>query len=620
MFPHRQSDRSNRLRRVVALVGVVACATWLLPAMAEPVAAATVPPRADWTVTLDSVPARSQRVGSVFEVDLQVDVLFGASFAQYYDLNYAVPDNFRIESAAVGDSPCTVVAQAIRCSFPVTYENGQARIFLTPLAPGQDIQSTVSVVGEQGEPNPDPSPNQVTFTNDVTSSLVDLEGALFTYSESGQSQGTPFTLDGSLLNSGSNQAIEFSAVLEVPEGFAIGAVQLQPGQIDPFSIYPGDLASGTCGVQGQTVTCEGISLPPNSYRFLQVEVTPTVSGTGLTSQLTLSSTWPSQQEVNPDPHPNMASLSIDVAANDLPAPVSGTVTDPTGAPVGGVIVLAYAPTDGFAPTAWATTGANGTYAMPPLPAGSYAVAFLPPATTGLPGQWSGGMASRSSATLVIVDGSGVTIAGINAQLKAAASIAGTVRGPGGTALSGVPVLAFVTGTFWIPAASTVSASDGSYRFDGLPAGSYDVVFRPAASSGLLAQWYQGQLLRSTADPLILSAGTETSGIDADLVAGGGLSGRATGPGGAALPGTRVVAYGPGDTWVGSYETTTAADGSFVLAGLRTAPYQIRFVPPVGSGLTPLWYRNTPSRARSIPVQVTATGTQTSIDAAWAPSA
>ena len=57
--------------------------------------------------------------------------------------------------------------------------------------------------------------------------------------------------------------------------------------------------------------------------------------------------------------------------------ISGTVTNTGSTPVAGASVLAYAPADGFAPTAVATTAADGSYALTLAP-GSYDLLVVGP--------------------------------------------------------------------------------------------------------------------------------------------------------------------------------------------------------------------------------------------------
>ena len=84
------------------------------------------------------------------------------------------------------------------------------------------------------------------------------------------------------------------------------------------------------------------------------------------------------------------------------AVVSGKVTDSTGAPLADVTVYAVGPYDTWVPTEWRTTGADGTYSFPYLPAADYAIGFRRPADPTIH-WWPSGTTRRSDATLVPVD-------------------------------------------------------------------------------------------------------------------------------------------------------------------------------------------------------------------------
>ena len=98
--------------------------------------------------------------------------------------------------------------------------------------------------------------------------------------------------------------------------------------------------------------------------------------------------------------------------------LSGTITGPTGAPVAGVRISMYLPSDGLYALRWATTGADGTYTfpVPTLGAGSYKVAIRPPVGSGLRAEWFDNVATREAATAIPL-GPGIS-ATASAQLAA----------------------------------------------------------------------------------------------------------------------------------------------------------------------------------------------------------
>jgi len=65
---------------------------------------------------------------------------------------------------------------------------------------------------------------------------------------------------------------------------------------------------------------------------------------------------------------------------------------------------------------WTTTAADGTYRFPNLPAGTYKIAFRPPAASGLRSEWFDDVATRDAAWAITL-ASGASAAA-NAQLTA----------------------------------------------------------------------------------------------------------------------------------------------------------------------------------------------------------
>ena len=86
--------------------------------------------------------------------------------------------------------------------------------------------------------------------------------------------------------------------------------------------------------------------------------------------------------------------------------LSGTVTGPTGAPLGGVRVVLFGPTDTWAGSYEAVTASDGTYLLPALAPASYRVRFVPPSSSGLAAQWYGNTPDRGASPLVAVTGGG----------------------------------------------------------------------------------------------------------------------------------------------------------------------------------------------------------------------
>ncbi len=100
--------------------------------------------------------------------------------------------------------------------------------------------------------------------------------------------------------------------------------------------------------------------------------------------------------------------------------ITGTVTGPADAPVGGECVTATPAGRGFAgslPPEVAVTRPVGSYSLTALQPGGYKVKFTAGCgDTGFQAQWWKDAGSAGAATVITV-GAGVTVAGIGAALK-----------------------------------------------------------------------------------------------------------------------------------------------------------------------------------------------------------
>ena len=187
--------------------------------------------------------------------------------------------------------------------------------------------------------------------------------------------------------------------------------------------------------------------------------------------------------------------------------ISGRVTDAQGNGLGGVSVNA----DAGSGYGWATTAEDGTYVVTDLPAGDFRVCF---------DDWDGNYAfecydnqpDSDSADLVTLS-LGEQISDIDAQLDVGGSISGRVTDPDGSGLGGVDVFVSSPEGFFIGGA--ITAGDGTYVVNGLPAGEFRVCFDDW-NGNFAFECYDNQPDSDSADPVTLSLGEQISDIDAQL--------------------------------------------------------------------------------------------------------
>lgn len=284
--------------------------------------------------------------------------------------------------------------------------------------------------------------------------------------------------------------------------------------------------------------------------------------------------------------------------------ITGTVTDAvTHNGIASDSVTVFDANGSVAGTA--STDANGAYTVHGLPAGSYRVGF---SDSGHFAEYYADSSSLDTADSVTV-GSGAATAGIDVSLVPFATISGTVTDAAthnGIADTGVTVydaLGNVAGT-----AST--DADGNYSVTGLAAGNYRLAF---AHSTYTSQYYDGASSLADASQVSASAGVTTTGIDAALVALGGLSGTVTdGASHAALPNIAVTVYSANGDVVAT--TTTDANGAYTVSHLEAGQDKVRFSDP-GSFYATQYYNGEPSLDAADPVTIADGQTTSGIDIA-----
>jgi phage gpG-like protein len=291
--------------------------------------------------------------------------------------------------------------------------------------------------------------------------------------------------------------------------------------------------------------------------------------------------------------------------------IAGTVTSAsTGLPIGGIEVCAYEEA-GESPFGECTsTEPSGRYALTGLTAGAYIVEFSSPATgaSDYVRQYYDDRSRPEEAEAVKVSVGSVT-PGIDAQLKDGGRVTGKVTSAAShTAVDGVLVCAFTAATE-IEGCGLTNGT-GEYAITGLPSGSYRIGFN-GEEAGYVIQYYVDQSSLSTATPVTVTVGGDTSGINAQLTEGGWITGTVTNATtGAPIPGVPVCAF----VSAGEIEecAVTGATGEYAIAGLPTGVYEVGFNGGKAYGIQ--YYSGASSFAGARPVSVVAGRTDGGIDA------
>lgn len=220
---------------------------------------------------------------------------------------------------------------------------------------------------------------------------------------------------------------------------------------------------------------------------------------------------------------------------------------------------------------------------------------------------------------VLVLGGGALTAAADAEATTATITGSITREAGGAPVEGVGV--FISPTAGGFSFNGSSDATGGYTVTDLPAGEYIVRFAPdGAAPDLLTEYWDGASDREAAQRLTVVAGETLTGIDASLQVAGSITGTVTRDGDETPVAGATVAVSPVDgSWVPEL-AWTQEDGSFLVGGLPSGQYTVRFEGPADSGLTGEFWDDAVDSASATPVTVVAGESAPGIDAGLAQAA
>ena len=255
--------------------------------------------------------------------------------------------------------------------------------------------------------------------------------------------------------------------------------------------------------------------------------------------------------------------------------IEGKVTSDGVNGIGGIYVHAYHADD---PTYWvgfAETDPDGTYSISGLAPGDYRVSLNHSSGQNYLDEWYDNKADFYSADIISLNRGGGA-SGKDAVLDAGGSISGTVTGSDTKAgLEGVQVRVLDGGYNFL--GGTLTASDGTYSVGGLPTGQHFVEFFPGEELNYQGEFYDDQPTFDEANPVPVTAGSNTSGIDAELQRYGSISGRVTSadyPGG--MEGISVNLYTSKGWWGWAGSSVTDSSGNYTIDHLPGGDYTVMF--------------------------------------------
>ena len=257
--------------------------------------------------------------------------------------------------------------------------------------------------------------------------------------------------------------------------------------------------------------------------------------------------------------------------------ISGTVTGPNGStPLPNIDVAAYSEQGDWLDATM--TDENGRYLLSGFTSGNYHLFFNSIDDSYLD-EYYDDAPSLYEAALVGVNVGEVTT-NINASLDRAGYITGRVtQTDGSSPLTSIAVNVFRwSDGYWSWHNSALTDIDGYYQVMGLDTYTYRVSFSDW-NGYYLPEFYDDQPDIDSATDIFVTAGQVTADINASLQLGGHITGEVTKVDGTTpLPNISVAVYQQhGDdwwAWIGSARTDYA--GGYVLPGLATGTYRVRF--------------------------------------------
>lgn len=207
---------------------------------------------------------------------------------------------------------------------------------------------------------------------------------------------------------------------------------------------------------------------------------------------------------------------------------------------------------------------------------------------------------------------------------ASGSISGTATvAEGGAAIAGLSVCAEENYVGGVHSSCTTTDGGGHYMIADLPPGSnYQVEFSAVGELNFLTQYWQGKEGLDNWDPVTVTDGMATEGINASMRPGAIISGHVSeATSGAMLADIRVCVLDPAPTpRAGEFERCAMTDeaGNYAVRSLPGGSYIVAFshYPPLNppSPFSEQYYLGATSKATATPVALVPPETRTGIDA------
>jgi hypothetical protein len=127
--------------------------------------------------------------------------------------------------------------------------------------------------------------------------------------------------------------------------------------------------------------------------------------------------------------------------------------------------------------------------------------------------------------------------------------------------------------------STTTAAGGTYSLS-VPAGTYLVAFQDY-SGGHLVQWWNDQPDQNSANPVTVTPGATTAGIDGALTEGGSIAGTVTNSSSQPLAGVCATIYSAANDLYANAGGCSDSAGRYQTTGVPAGSYTVLFTDTAG---------------------------------------
>jgi len=306
---------------------------------------------------------------------------------------------------------------------------------------------------------------------------------------------------------------------------------------------------------------------------------------------------------------NVSGITIALATGGT---IRGTVTDlATGTPLPSLDLDIY-DSLGARVTVTTNTGTDGTYELGALPTGDYALRVDPTVAQGYARTYYAGVPISRDATLIHVV-AGTATANIDFALVHGGSVSGTIR----RASDNLPVSAIDLDLFdangsFMPGYTAKSDVAGAYQLGPVVPGTYYVRADPSVASGLADQFYAGKIDIGAANPVAVTASTDTGNVNFSLFQAGAITGVIRDQAAQAIADIDIDLFDSAGNRMRK-GAMSAVDGTYGITTLAPGTYHVRADPSAAQGFARVYFDTRLALAAADDVIVTGGDTTGGID-------